>query len=104
MALTYKGKHHRNPSGFKNKVRWLLSESKWDFAEMRRIVKSIDHEKYHNWFAVLAAAYLQIELRREGDIHLWKMLRAWQKRNRNSLSEEDSACLSKTMRIIRKML
>ena len=104
MALTYKGKHHRNPSGFKNKVKWLLSESKWNQTEMSKIVESIDNEKYHNWSVVLAAAYIQVELRKASDLTLCKKLVEWQKRNRNSLSEEASACLSKAMRIIREML
>lgn len=31
MPITYKnGKHHRNPSGCHNKVKWFLSQSKWD--------------------------------------------------------------------------
>ena len=30
--------HHRNPSGFKNKVRYLLSESKRDFIKLNHIM------------------------------------------------------------------
>ena len=31
MAFTFKnGKHNRNPSGCHNKVKWLLSQCKWD--------------------------------------------------------------------------
>ena len=33
--------HHRNPSGFKNKVRYLLRESKRDFVKLNYIM---DHE------------------------------------------------------------
>jgi len=33
--------HHRNPSGFNNKVRYLLSESKRDFIKLNHIM---DHE------------------------------------------------------------
>lgn len=33
--------HHRNPSGFINKVRYLLSESKRDFVKLNHIM---DHE------------------------------------------------------------
>ena len=33
--------HHRNPSGFNNKVRWLLSESKRDLGKLQDIGKSL---------------------------------------------------------------
>ena len=35
--LTRSVKHHRNPSGFMNKVRWLLSESKRDLNELNSL-------------------------------------------------------------------
>ncbi len=37
MAVVYKGKHHRNPSGLHNKVRWILSESNWNLDKYKEI-------------------------------------------------------------------
>lgn len=39
--LTRSLKHHRNPSGFMNKVRWLLSESKRDLNELKSLKNKI---------------------------------------------------------------
>lgn len=41
MAVMYKGKYHRNPSGFHNKVKWLLSKSKWDKQKLFEIAENI---------------------------------------------------------------
>jgi hypothetical protein len=41
MSVTYKGKYHRNPSGFHNKVKWLLSESKWDKHKLFEVAEAI---------------------------------------------------------------
>lgn len=100
MALTYKGKHHRNPSGFKNKVKWLLSESKWNRTEMAEIVAYIDHEKYKNWYAVYATALLNLEQTEKGDRNLRKLLVQWNKRNRNRLAQEDKDCLFRVLHLI----
>lgn len=59
MAVTYKGKHHRNPSGRNNKVKWLLSVGKWNPKEMERVFSSVlrendpEHWKYLNALAEL---------------------------------------------------
>lgn len=42
MAVTIKGKHHRNPSGFRNKVKWLLRESNYDSTKIPKIMMSIN--------------------------------------------------------------
>ena len=35
MAFTFRnGEHHRNPSGCHNKVKWILSQCKWDTKEL----------------------------------------------------------------------
>lgn len=34
MAITYKGVHHRSPSGMHNKVKWILSECKWSYSKV----------------------------------------------------------------------
>ena len=41
MAVVYNGKHHRNPSGLHNKVKWILSESKWNMDKYKEIRKEI---------------------------------------------------------------
>lgn len=35
MAFTFKsGEHHRNPSGCHNKVKWFISQCKWDIKSL----------------------------------------------------------------------
>ena len=35
MAFTFRnGEHHRNPSGYHNKVNWFLSKCHWNLAEL----------------------------------------------------------------------
>lgn len=35
MAFTFRnGEHHRNPSGCHNKVKWFLSQCKWDITTL----------------------------------------------------------------------
>lgn len=60
MAVTYKGKHHRNPSGRRNKIKWLLSVSKWNPREMKRVVANIQRENKDQvkWDVILAIAEL----------------------------------------------
>lgn len=59
MAVVYKGKHHRNPSGRNNKIKWLLSVGKWNPNEMERIYSIVlrendpKHWKYLNGLAEL---------------------------------------------------
>jgi len=55
--------HHRNPSGFKNKVRWLLAASRRKESEMRRIYKNIhmnDLTSTHSWKAAMIVATAMI--------------------------------------------
>lgn len=59
MAVIYRGKHHRNPSGKRNKINWLLSTGKWNPREMERIVTNVVREtKDTEWYKVLALAEL----------------------------------------------
>ena len=59
MAVVYRGKHHRNPSGRNNKVKWLLSVSKWNPREMERVVTNVVREtKNKDWYVILALAEL----------------------------------------------
>ena len=48
MAFTYKHKHHRNPSGCHNKVRWLLSLSKYDIKKLKRWLKRKGYKIINN--------------------------------------------------------
>ena len=39
MAFTFRnGEHHRNPSGCHNKVKWILSQCKWDVKDLEFFV------------------------------------------------------------------
>lgn len=39
MAFTFRnGEHHRNPSGCHNKVKWILSQCKWDKESVKKFV------------------------------------------------------------------
>ena len=67
MSVVYKGKHHRNPSGRRNKINWLLSMSRWNPREMGRVFTNVLREndpKYWAQVDVLA------ELRRLHAINL----------------------------------
>ena len=60
MAVVYKGKHHRNPSGRNNKIKWLLSIGKWNPKEMEHIYSDVLWENNpKNWVAILALAELR---------------------------------------------
>lgn len=60
MAVIYKGKHHRSPSGMNNKIKWLLSISKWNPREMERVVANVVREtRNRGWYVVLALAELR---------------------------------------------
>lgn len=61
MSVTYKGKYHRNPSGFHNKVKWLLSESKWDKQKLFEIAEDIQVSKgylyiYNSWYGMAVSS------------------------------------------------
>lgn len=61
MAVVYKGKHRRNPSGCNNKAKWLLSETKWNKTEAIRLVERITAEmpegKWRaSWYIALGIA------------------------------------------------
>ena len=49
MAIKLRnGEHHRNPSGFYNKVKYLLRESKRDLEKLYQIFWDISYERYGN--------------------------------------------------------
>ena len=64
MAKFINGEHHRNPSGFINKVKYFLRESKRDPEKMKELYKNIDNDyfeiKYY-WRPAYVAATLCIE-------------------------------------------
>ena len=61
MAVVYRGKHHRNPSGRNNKIKWLLSEGKWNYKEMQRVIANVQRENKDkdDWNVILALAELR---------------------------------------------
>lgn len=74
MAVKFRnGKHHRNPSGFYNKVKYLLRESKRDPEKLYQIFGDISYERYGgytnryfweikcSWEAAYKAAELMIK-------------------------------------------
>lgn len=73
MAVKFRnGKHHRNPSGFYNKVKYLLRESKRDPEKLYQIFGDISYERNGNnrryfweikcsWEAAYKAAELMIK-------------------------------------------
>ena len=82
MAVTYKGKHHRNPSGRNNKVNWLLSQAKWNECELRRVYKQVIHENPgKHWHVVYALAVLQINNAIHKDVALYDELCNFVKRH-----------------------
>ena len=60
MAVVYHGKHHKSPSGRENKIRWLLSISKWNPKEMERVFTSVlrENEPRH-WDQIYELAELR---------------------------------------------
>lgn len=55
MAVVYRGKHHRNPSGRRNKIKWLLSMGKWNPKEMERVFSNVLRENDPKHWAHLDA-------------------------------------------------
>lgn len=56
MAITYKGVHHRSPRGMHNKVKWILSECKWDYSKV---------------------CSLEIKMRASGDLYMSHLVKAF---------------------------
>ena len=49
MAVKFRnGEYHRNPSGFYNKVKYLLRESKRDTGKLYQIFRDISYERCDN--------------------------------------------------------
>ena len=47
MALTLvNGEHHRNPSGFNNKVRWIFTQTKHNFKNFEKVYNSIKRNEH----------------------------------------------------------
>lgn len=61
MAVVYRGKHHRNPSGCNNKAKWILSETKWNKIKAIRLVEHItsgmpEGKQRSSWYVALGIA------------------------------------------------
>lgn len=79
MAVTHKGKHHRNPSGCNNKAKWLLSETKWDKTETIKLVTHItfdmpEGKQRTSWYVALGRALAMHEEARRYEIALAKAI------------------------------
>ena len=60
MAVVYHGKHHKNPSGRENKIRWLLSKGKWNPKEMERVFTNVLRENDpKHWYQIDALAEIR---------------------------------------------
>lgn len=47
MALTLiNGEHHRNPSGFNNKIRWILTQTNYDFNNFEKVYNSVKRNEH----------------------------------------------------------
>ena len=61
MAVVYRGKHHRNPSGCNNKAKWILSETKWNKIRAIKLVAHItakmpEGKQRTSWYIALGTA------------------------------------------------
>ena len=88
MAVVYKGKHHRNPSGCNNKAKWILSETKWNKSSAIRLVnnimsKTLDSKQRTSWYVALGIALAMHEKARLNDISVAKVIERYINRHYN---------------------
>ena len=88
MAVVYKGKHHRNPSGCNNKAKWILSEAKWNKSSAIRLVNNIMSKMSNNkqrtsWYVALGIALAMHEKARLNDISVAKTINSYINRHHN---------------------
>jgi len=103
MAVTYNKKHHRNPSGLNNKVKWMLSESKWDKNKLSDIFNKVYSENSDsNWPVAYSYALMEIAKVSDFDTSLVEGLSYYIKRNKydpkiNKIIEVKEYILNKTL-------
>ena len=73
MAVVYKGKHHRNPSGCNNKAKWILSEVEWNKTAAIKLVVGITSEmpegkQRTSWYIALGIALAMYDDARQRDM------------------------------------
>lgn len=90
MAVVYKGKHHRNPSGCNNKAKWILSETKWNKTEAIKLVehitsKMLEGKQRTSWYVALGIALSIYEESRLYDILAAKNIDSYIDRHGNAL-------------------
>ena len=100
MAVKFRnGEHHRNPSGFYNKVRFLLSESKRDPGKLYQIFGDISYERNgndrryfweirHSWEAAYVAAKMMIEHNADKPRDFLNSIYIYDKENRKTWYEK----------------
>ena len=71
MALTLvNGEHHQNPSGFNNKVRWIITQTKHNFKNFEKVYNSVKRNKY--WEKAFNNAKLKL-LETDNSIDNWNV-------------------------------
>lgn len=105
MAVKFdNGKHHRNPSGFYNKVKYLLRESKRDYGKLYQIFCEISYHRYHegdrtddnrfyyaikhSWEAAYVAAKMMIEDNADNPRDYLNSIYIYDKENRKTWYEK----------------
>ena len=69
MAFTFRnGEHHRNPSGCHNKVKWFLSQCRWNLAEL---------EDFTNDFIANELLDREVPISNKSEINNRKWLYGW---------------------------
>lgn len=100
MAVKFRnGEHHRNPSGFYNKVKFLLSESKRDPEKLYQIFGDISYERCgndrryfweikHSWEAAYVVAILIIKNNADNPRDYLNSVYIYDKENRKTWYEK----------------
>lgn len=99
MAVKFRnGEHHRNPSGFYNKVKYLLRESKRDLGKLYQVFGDISYHRYgvdnkyfntikHSWEAAYVAAKMMIENNADNPRDYLNSIYIYDKENRKTWYE-----------------
>lgn len=71
MALVLtNGEHHRNPSGFNNKIRWIITQTKYNFKNFEKVYNSVKRNKH--WERAFNNAKLKL-LKTDNSIDNWNV-------------------------------
>lgn len=91
MAVVYKGKHHRNPSGCNNKAKWILSKVEWNKTAAIKLVERITAEmpegkQRTSWYIALGIALAMYDDARHRDMIVANVINQYINRHINVLS------------------